>query len=166
MKGNPQCEDVLQPNMVVIMRGLPGSGKSTFVDSLRAEGAKTSKPVYALSADQYFTDENGSYTFVPSDIGKAHALCLREFVELVRGKTLGVIVVDNTNTQCWEMAPYVALAQAYGRNVQVIHTKTELSPDALAARNVHGVPAKAIQGMRDRWEDLVYHWPAEIVREE
>ena len=142
---------------VTILRGIPGSGKSTW--------ARKNRPyVYVCSADQYFhgPGENPhEYRFCPKQLPEAHAECLRSFVNLTRTGT--DLVVDNTNTTAVEMAPYVAWAQACGYEVEIIHL--HCSVETAAARNVHGVPQKSCRSMQDRiqGQSLPKHWPTEQV---
>lgn len=91
---------------VIMMSGVPGSGKSTLV-ARRWPGA------VVFSADAYFMVD-GEYRFDPSRIGEAHCGCLRSFTETLQVADVEVLVVDNTNLSVSEIAPYAALAQAYG----------------------------------------------------
>lgn len=144
--------------MVIIMRGVSGGGKSTFAKRL-ASGRPPSNgeqlhlllreaseiDVRAIfSADDFFI-EKGVYCFDRSRIGEAHADCLYRFVEFVRPDEDGVCeklaIVDNTNTTVGELAPYAAVAKAYGHEVHVV--EVHLGNDAAVVgqkRNVHGVP--------------------------
>jgi predicted kinase len=143
---------------VIILSGVSGSGKSTLAAKLSAENGGA--PIF--SADSYFMKE-GVYCFDPTKIGEAHKQCLRSFAwELnfqndnwfqSRGLVGETIIVDNTNTTALELAPYVALAQAYGYKVE-IHTILVASPLDLENpwkeaselqiawnRSIHGMPA-------------------------
>lgn len=120
-----------------IMQGIPGSGKSTKAESLLT---------HTCSADAYFVGGDGTYTFNPAHLGKAHTQCMREFLSLVhRGLH---VCVDNTNTTLEEMVPYVRVAQAMGYMVRV-HTHV-CPPDIAADRNTHGVPLSVCVRMSRR----------------
>lgn len=56
-------------------------------------------------------------------------------------------VVANTFTRRWEMQPYFDAAKEAGVPVRVIEAKGKW-------KNCHGVPAYAIERMRDRWESV------------
>jgi predicted kinase len=59
-----------------------------------------------------------------------------------------LIVVDNTNTTVAEMAPYMAVAAAYGHDTKVV--TIDCDPEVAAARNVHGVPVQTVKAQHDR----------------
>lgn len=127
---------------VIVLSGLLGSGKSTFVKSL-------GKGIEVVSADSFFI-VNGEYKFDVSKLGEAHNKCLRDFNTLLSlcAEEETVLVVDNTNTTVLELAPYVALAQAYNNEVE-LHT-FHVSPEVSAKRNVHGVPLETCKHMAER----------------
>jgi predicted kinase len=67
------------------------------------------------------------------------------------GKGEPLIVVDNTNTQHWEMKPYLELAKKYDYKVKVVRLKCD--EGTAASRNQHGVPREAVERMASRFED-------------
>lgn len=143
---------------VVLLSGIPGSGKSTYVSKLKERYSK----VFVVSADHYFT-VNGEYKFDVSKLGEAHGDCLKRFAKmlLTLEKEEVVVVVDNTNTTQLELAPYVAFAAACGAETELRFFKC--SPNVAVERNIHGVPFAACQAMAKRMETLMgnplpYHW--------
>jgi dephospho-CoA kinase len=144
-------------NTVFIYTGIPGSGKTTVI------GKRHRRTVPVCSADHWFMRlKQGVYNYVPAEIGQAHAACLRKFVGLVIEADID-IVVDNTNTSVAEVAPYAALALAYGREVKII--TVECDPEVAFARNVHGVPLQTIKAMHAQLEARVLApwWPQETL---
>lgn len=132
---------------VILMQGLPGSGKSTFITDNWASYNPT-----VCSADGYFNHYGIKWS--PRELPKAHAHSLTLFaMALGRGDSL--IFVDNTNTQYWETGPYreMALAMRYEFVIADLFD-AGLSDEALAERNIHNVPVEAIARMRDRYESL------------
>lgn len=139
--------------ILVIVRGLPGSGKST-VAGLYCQPVREADNYEGL----YTYHEDGRVEFhggervngVPM-ISLAHAECQR-LVEEDMPKS-PIVVVANTFTQGWEFAPYVAMAERHGFRIVVIDVfDGGMTDEQLAARNRHGVPVDAIAGMRRRWE--------------
>lgn len=139
---------------VIIMSGLPGSGKSTMVKDME-DTALT----YTVSADNFFMVD-GIYRFDPTKIQDAHDCCLREFLgRLMYPSTEDpqILVVDNTNTSAVEIAPYYRIAQALGHEVEIF--RLHIDPSLAVKRNIHGVPAKTIMEMYTRlMTDVLPPW--------
>jgi len=113
-----------------IVRGLPGSGKSTFAQSLDC-------PVF--EADMFFVNSQGVYNFDFTKIKEAHAWC-QEMVEDQK------IVVSNTFTQEWEMESYFELAKQYGYKVFSI-----IIENRHGNKNEHNVLEDKIEQMKNRF---------------
>jgi predicted kinase len=123
---------------VWIMQGVSGAGKSSAVPS----------NAHVVSADHYFVDKHTKqYNFTPSRLPHAHAECLRLYVTALLN-SLPFVVVDNTNTTVSEVAPYYALAQAYGYDAVIVHIDADVGE--AAARNTHGVPYTGVKAQHDR----------------
>jgi predicted kinase len=144
--GEFKMADNLIPELVLV-RGLPGSGKSTV--------AKQDYPCHVLvEADQYFINEFGKYCFNPAEIRDAHEWCQNRVKTLLEENQ--DVVVANTFTRRWEMVPYFEIAEQTGSTIEVFSIfDGGLNDEVLAERNVHAVPLTVIQNMRDRWELLV-----------
>lgn len=128
---------------VIVMRGIPGSGKTTLIRK-RWPGA------VVVSADDHFVGRDGVYRFDPKQLGEAHAECLRRFTSVVSLKGVLVpvtLVVDNTGVSVAEVAPYVALALAYRHEARVVTLRCD--PEVAHERNVHGVPRHACDRMAE-----------------
>jgi len=139
---------------LVMMRGLSGSGKSTMARKFLDEATYLDAGDKAIfSTDDYYTGDVGLYVFVPALIGKAHAWN-QQRCNAAMYDGVSLIIIDNTNTQQWEMKPYLALAEKYGYEVEYLIPTTEWAwdVDECARRNTHGVPRDAIQRMKDRFE--------------
>ena len=61
------------PKSLIILRGLPGSGKSTWAKERAAQIREYGYSAEIHSADNFFTNENGEYNF-------EHPICLAESV--------------------------------------------------------------------------------------
>jgi len=131
--------------LLVLLRGLPGSGKSSFAKHMWSD-------FVICEADQFFYDSDGNYNFDPSKLRDAHKYC-RDKVETFmsdnekNSQFYPEIVVSNTFTREWEMDEYFKLAKKY--NYQVVSLIVE---NRHGNKNVHGVPDSKIEEMRNRFE--------------
>ena len=123
--------------VLYIVRGIPGSGKSTFAKTLGGQH---------YEADMFFINENGNYNFDVTKIKDAHQWC-QSFVETDMVLEYPKIVVSNTFTQEWEMEPYFKLAKEYGYTVFTIVVENRHG-----GVNQHGVPEDKLQMMKDRFQ--------------
>jgi predicted kinase len=144
----------MEPTLV-IMRGLPGSGKSYYTSRLiRKLGGLFGIWPPVCSADQFFQIQTGTYKFDPEKIGDAHKWS-QDSARASMAFGWPVVVVDNTNTQRWEMQPYIEMAEKYGYRV-VERTVGERDSESIKkyhSRNSHGVPLEVIEKMAERWEE-------------
>lgn len=130
--------------MLILVQGLPGSGKSTFARSLAlALGAQH------LETDMYFL-RGGNYKFDAKRLGQAHAWCQYQ-THLFLEKGLPVIV-SNTFTRPFETRPFEKIAEKLGVDFQVFHVDPGLTPEQLHDRCLHNVPLETIKKMAARWE--------------
>ena len=124
-----------------IVRGLPGSGKSSFAKSIGG---------IHIEADQFFM-MNGKYNFDLTKIKLAHKYCQNQTEAWMKNDGIQVnsskIVVSNTFTQEWEMQPYYELAEKYGYRVfsLIVENRHE-------GKNIHGVPDDKLEVMKNRFE--------------
>lgn len=129
---------------LTLIRGLPGSGKTTYAKCLLYVNGQQNTLHY--EADQWFEDADGAYHFDAKLLPKAHKWC-QTHAELALKAGFNVIV-SNTFTQLWEMQPYIDMTKHYNAKLEVITCDGDYP-------NVHGVPDDVIQLMKNRWE--VYH---------
>ena len=131
--------------ILFLVRGLPGSGKSTFATHIWNEYA-------VCEADKFFYDKDGNYNFDPSKLKDAHAWCRNE-VEIrmkdhqINQQFYPEIAVSNTFTQEWEMKDYYELAEKYGYKVVSL-----IVENRHGGKNVHGVPDDKLEIMKNRFE--------------
>ncbi|KAI8826208.1 uncharacterized protein EV422DRAFT_515776 [Fimicolochytrium jonesii] len=147
--------------VLVIMRGAPGSGKSTEARRLLQTFSDTingQQPTgQILSTDDYFiSPQTGAYEFNPSHLTHAHTWNQsRALAALDRG--ISPVIIDNTTMQAWEAQPYVAAAVERGYTVKIVEPTTgwwmERDVDAMAEMNTHGVGREAIARMLGRFEE-------------
>lgn len=146
---------------VYILRGVPGCGKTTYARRLQESNPEGT---VIISADNYFM-RDGVYRFDPSQLHTAHNECLRAYAEYVTrgnspGREIESLIVDNTNLSVAEIAPYYALALAYGhRDVAVYNVNRRATADECYARNAHGVSLDTFCRMANTFADNHHRFP-------
>ena len=129
---------------LILLRGLPGSGKSTVGDVILYTNQLTNQDV--LSADNFFIDKNGEYVFDGSKIKEAHNNCQQKCAERMKHEFLK-IVVANTFTEEWEMKPYFEMAERYNYRIHTI-----IVENRHGNKNIHNVPDEKLQSMKSRFD--------------
>jgi len=133
------------PKILTLVRGLPGSGKSTFANTITNKFS-------ICEADKFFYDKEGNYNFDATKLREAHEWCRNQVETRMKDNQLNPqfypeIVVSNTFTQEWEMEAYYKLAEQYGYKVFSIIVENRHE-----GVNQHGVPADKLEQMRNRFE--------------
>lgn len=125
--------------MITLIRGLPGSGKTTLAKKMVKNRLNTEY----VEADMYFIDDSGKYVYDKTRIKAAHIWRFREVRRLVEsGKD---VVVSNTFVKLQDMEPYRHLAKECGVPIRVIVMTENYG-------SVHDVPRRVIDRMRKNWE--------------
>lgn len=148
-----------QKKVLIIMRGLPGSGKST-----RAKSLATGGEIH--STDNFFM-KGGKYVYRPELISQAHEWNEKAAIAaMIQG--VSPVVIDNTNIKRRFVEPYVKVARQLGYEIQVAepdspwwkkYFKRDMTPSdktklvkELMAHGSHDVPESSIMKMLDQWE--------------
>lgn len=126
---------------LIILRGLPGSGKSTLSEIL----SEDKWPVFSI--DSYFIDPiTKTYTFQFDKNHLAYKQCQENTEEAMKA-SVEKIFVDNTFTLEWEIEPYFKLAARY--NYQVFVTTVE---NRHGGKNIHGVDEEQLIKMAEKYK--------------
>ena len=131
---------------IVLMRGLPGSGKTTRAQELGG---------IICSADDYRIDETGNYFFNPFLTGECLRKCEEKCLHSIL-KNCNFIIIDNMNLHSFCVIPYLYLSASFGYDIRFEDIRTDLSDGELSARSVHGISASAIRNIRARanWDSI------------
>ena len=136
-----------------IIRGLPGSGKSTLGKKLATTTRmynsfnNTWSTTHSYAADDWFTDKEGNYNFDPKELSDAHEDCQARVRSAMMGE-VDSISVCNTFTQSWEAEPYIELCKQYDYTPMVVECQSQFE-------NIHDCPQEKIEEMRERWESNI-----------
>ncbi len=122
-----------------LIRGVPGSGKSTFAKVLREQGIVD----FVFEADDYFVDRD-TYKFKAENIGRAHELCqFNTRTMLNRGHS---VAVSNTSVSEWEVGIYETMAIEC--NAQFVSIIVE---NRHGNKNIHDCSDEKVEQMRKKF---------------
>ena len=134
---------------LVIVRGIPGSGKSTFAEYCVKKLAEANITAAHCESDDYWM-RDGVYKFDARFLYKAHEWCFKKVLESFKNNK--IVFVTNTFTQMKELNPYLKEAAQRGLKVTVVRMASEF-------QNQHEVPELTLEAMRNRFCD----YPGEVI---
>ncbi|KAJ6676801.1 YLP MOTIF CONTAINING PROTEIN NUCLEAR PROTEIN ZAP [Salix viminalis] len=169
-----------RPNhIVIILRGLPGSGKSYLAKMMRDLEVENGGNVPRIhSMDDYFMTEvekveDGDasksssstrgkkpivkrvvmeYCYEPEMEEAYRESLLKAFKKTLEEGTFTLVIVDDRNLRVADFAQFWAIAKRSGYEVYISEA-TYKDPVGCAARNVHGFTIDEIQTMARQWEE-------------
>ncbi|MHB1666059.1 AAA family ATPase [Thiomonas sp.] len=149
-----------------LTRGLPGSGKTTWLERQGLTGHTLSMDGLRLMLGGLVLDEDGQAQANAGLSSEAQTV-LATLLE-ARMKRGDFTVVDRCHAAINELQPYVDLARRYRYQVAVVDF-TDVTPELALARNQarsapYRVPGAAIDRMRVQMEAHARHWPKPIRR--
>lgn len=137
---------------LIVMRGIPGSGKSTKAKELAgSEGViHSTDDVIEAQGDyrEFFANMIANKDFSP--LSKVHSINIKNLISSLKAG-ISPVILDNTNIKHNEPKEVVKAALEMGlddKNIKFVDIGTGgLSAKELADRNTHGVPLDKIEAM-------------------
>jgi len=142
--------------IAIILRGSPGSGKSTFVDLMR----KTDENVEVHAIDDLHRDTQGNFLWDEENAERLYTLNFANFVKSCATQA-PLVVSDAINIEISDFQKYVDIAKQYGYKVYVV-TPDLPTPKESSKRNTHHTSALQAKEMYQRWEA----WPSAAMLKE
>ncbi|KAI4336032.1 hypothetical protein L6164_014608 [Bauhinia variegata] len=165
-------------HIVIILRGLPGSGKSYLAKMLRdlelengddaprihsiddyfmtevekVEDSDTSKSLSSGRGKKAVTKKVMEYCYEPEMEEAYRSSMLKAFKKTVEEGVFTFIIVDDRNLRVADFAQFWATAKRLGYEVYILEA-TYRDPAGCAARNVHGFTQEDIEKMAGHWEE-------------
>lgn len=129
-------------NALILLRGLPGSGKTTLAKVL---SENNTYPIF--SVDDFFTNKvTGEYLFNFKDNHLAYKQCEELTKEAIQQNSTKIFV-HNTFTMEWELEPYFKLAAEFNYELFVLTVE-----NYHGKQNTHGVSEEQLQKMADKYK--------------
>lgn len=129
---------------LILVRGLPGSGKTTFAWKKKSYIEDSGQSAVVVAADDFMVDWLGNYKFDPSKLNWCHTMCFNIASNWLSNNT--TVIVHNTFTRISEMKQYIHLAEKLNIPLEVIRMTTQF-------KSVHGVPEETMMRMKARFQD-------------
>lgn len=124
---------------LILIRGIPGSGKSTMAQKLLNDNQVD----IHFEADMYHIVD-GVYKWHKDEVPDAHRWCQENtIIALSRGKR---VVVSNTFIRVWELKPYFQIAAKYDIIPSIFKCVGEY-------QNIHNVPEETVSKMRNNFQE-------------
>lgn len=137
---------MMQQNALILLRGLPGSGKTTLAKLL---SENNTYPVF--SVDDYFTNEvTGEYIFNFQNNHLAYKQC-EALTKDAMQQAIPKIFVHNTFTMDWELEPYFKMSSQFNYNLFVVTVENYHEH-----KNIHEVSDEQLQKMAEKYKVKLY----------
>lgn len=138
---------------ITLMRGIPGSGKSSIAMKLDGD-------VAVCSTDDFWYLHTGGtyYAFDIKQIAEAHLWNQRRVEDCIKAKPpYAGVIIDNTNITSHAVAPYFDLAVKYNCSISILTVDTPLEEcikrNALRSED-RQVPESAIRRMHEQMKEM------------
>lgn len=145
---NPCVEAILNDRFafartLLILRGAPGCGKTTFACVIQRLSFPGS--VIVCSADDYMVDKDGSYQFAGRLLETAHKHCFAKATAAMSLPGIRMVIIANTNSRPSDFHEYETEAARHG--FIVFHVIVENRHGGVSE---HGVPEETVEKFRNR----------------
>ncbi|KAK0586524.1 hypothetical protein LWI29_008368 [Acer saccharum] len=165
-------------HIVIILRGLPGSGKSYLAKMLRdlevenggdaprihsmddyfmtevekVEEGDVSQSSTSLRSKKAITKKVMEYCYEPEMEEAYRSSMLKAFKRTLEEGSFTFVIVDDRNLRVADFAQFWAVAKRSGYEAYILEA-TYKDPAGCAARNVHGLTFDEIEKMVEQWEE-------------
>jgi len=140
---------------VIINRGIPASGKSTFAKEIVSKLPQKGLEAISCSADDYFMVDGG-YRFDPSKLREYHLRNQDRFKNALKDD-IDIVICDNTNIEPWEAKPYYEMAKEYSYRVVLMDFEPrDISSHHQAQSNDdyrHNIPLATLEEIESRYKN-------------
>ncbi|KAL5110598.1 NEDD4-binding protein 2-like 1 [Taenia crassiceps] len=147
-------QETVVAGLLILLRGLPGSGKSKLANRLKS---RYSAMTTVIRLDNHLSKWRSGTSLSPDSpmLADAHAACKQAAWSAMQSG-VPFVVIDNENLKYSDMLPYVSEALNTDYEVHFIEPDTSwrYSVRALARRNRRGLTEKQLQHLLERFEQF------------
>lgn len=142
-------------NKLVILRGLPGSGKTSFIKDYVETNLLASEKYMIFNFHDFYDKEENNPRNIPMAHSKLFNSFMRNIISSFNSGERRVIFIDNPNIQEWEYENYELVAEYLDFEVQIIEIECpdERYIEFFGSRSSLKMNTSAIHSMYKRWED-------------
>lgn len=134
-------------NILYLIYGIPGSGKTTKANELINKYKSLNLPIDHWEADMFFEDpKTGKYNFDPTKLFQAHKWCQEQCLNSMKNKR--DVIISNTSLTPKERKPYINFAKEFNYTVIFIEATGNF-------QNVHNVPEEKIKLMKNKFTQIL-----------
>lgn len=123
--------------MLIVVRGLPGSGKTELVEQL----SKELRIPHHLKPDIYY-DKHNIIRITPDKVKEANAWCIAETYNILRSRLN--CIVSNVFVTKKDVLPYINMCKYFGTECRIVVANGEAY--------MNNIPDEQCKEMIDNWE--------------
>lgn len=141
-------------NVLIVIRGLPGSGKSSVSQRVQELFQQQETWVVRICTDEILEMCEGGYRWAGFKMSLYHGIAYN-IARSSFNKDCPVVILDNTNIKIKEFESYIfdARQKGYAVRVFIVGGFDEEHIQASIERNTHNVPEDAIRRMAARFQE-------------
>lgn len=138
-------KEMKEERSLIILRGLPGSGKTTLAGLLSENGKY---PIHSI--DSYFEDPvTGEYKFEFEKNHLAYKAC-EDAARNSMENGISKIFIDNAFTLEWEIEPYFKLAKEFRYKIFVVTVENRHG-----SKNIHDIADDQLRKMAEKYKVIL-----------
>ena len=137
---------------VIINRGIPASGKSTFAKIISNTLQKVGISSEIHSTDNFFMVED-KFVFNPNKLQEYHLKNQNNFFNSLKEKC-DVVICDNTNIEPWEIKPYFNMAKEFDYKVLLLNFSLRDINEHIKDSKNKNIPLEVIKNFYEKFENI------------
>lgn len=143
---------VRNKKQLIIIRGVPGSGKKNLVYHL--ENNINDKKEFTIISSQYYYYSNNKYIFDRKNINESYSYSFKNYIDALVDKIHRIYIINNNN-KSWMYENYIKLAKEYNYDIKIVEI---MCPDKqhlyyFNTRSKHNPPMSYSKHIFSDWDE-------------